>query len=508
MATFSYEFIDAVNNFAPANNHQYSWTDENVPDLVPVNRTTVSFSDDHLLTILKDVTWGYWKFSNASEKAKAKSLGLKEPGDAIAAYASRANVNAGKVVVDWVPGLLDGTQGIGVAEVREHVLAIEKRRRFVDSKYGAREWSTLEDDPEYGYRDTDDLWFMRPGANTSYIQSIKKLAKYNVPTEEAIAKPWGEDWDSLIGSDVYNGINMHPPTDFYLIASNRRIMVKNPERRYGPIEERMSFGPSTYAVERPHGTDPNDFTSFHPGQWNWSMQNPPPILYQLKSTAADENPLHWPKPQQLTDEEGNPQFDPADGTFPILDWTFLPLRISTLEEPSQLTAWLRLDPRLTWRDITCRMIPNGRPTINALNMRVSRFQKAVDIYPWRDSRKSLIKVEKDLALGLRTPLTMFNVVYNTTRGNTPGWNYGDGEDVPVDEVVWVDYRESLKYLNLTVDETFKPQVALQKQWKFFHQRAEDTTLRGIVMPADAYQCTEFMRRGRPRKSIPDKSLVG
>ncbi len=203
-------------------------------------------------------------------------------------------------------------------------------------------------------------------------------------------------------------------------------------------------------------------TSFHPGQHNWDITNLPAILYQLHPTAVDQHPENWPKPPQMRDVDGNPMFDPADPTFPILDWTILPFHISTKEDPCVMAAWLRLDPRMSWKDIIARMVPDGRPMPNVLNMRVSRLNVTLDIFPWRDSRQSQQKVENEIKNGKRKPLTTFHTLFNTTRGLTPGWNWSELErHVPVTELKWVGFKGKLAYLNSTTDLVgwkYKPDV--------------------------------------------------
>jgi hypothetical protein len=212
--------------------------------------------------------------------------------------------------------------------------------------------------------------------------------------------------------------------------------------------------------------NPDDVTSFHPGQHNWDITNLPAILYQLHPTTVDQHPENWPKPPQMRDLDGNPMFDPADPTFPILDWTILPFHISTKEDPCVMAAWLRLDPRMSWKDIIARMVPDDRPVPNVLNMRVSRLNASLDIFPWRDSHKSQQKVKDEIKKGKRKPLTSFHTIFNTTRGLTPGWNWSEFEYyVPVTELKWVEFKGKLAHLNSTTDLVglkYKPYVDNEK----------------------------------------------
>lgn len=457
--------------------------------------SSVDDSDQDLeLTRRQLYLYGYWVFANDEEQLKAFQFGIDTAEYAVQAYL-KLNGYAGDLLVTWKPGHLDGAQGIGIDTIRNHVEAIDNRRFRLGDHF-----PTLTKCPEYGYRGTDPLWYMRKGANTQYITSIQKLTKYTLPTEQEIVEAWGDDWYSLAGE--YN--QQHPPSKFYLAASNRKISRINTQRRYGPVEEKTEFGPAEYARPRPHGTDLNDVTSFHPGQWDWDMTNLPAILYQLKATDADNNPMQWPLPPQLRDADGNPVYDPADSTFPVLDFPFLPFSISTKEDPSQLAAWLRLDPRLTWHDITARMIATGRPQYNALNMRLSRFSVAVGIFRWRDSNKSSNKIQAEVQNGTRLPLTAFEVRYNTTRGRTPGWNYSDDEDVPATTVQFIPFGNRLSQLNSVVDSVAHLGAPRGPQGltlvRYSQQLAADNALRSTQAPISDYPDGNNIRRGRPRKS--------
>lgn len=217
---------------------------------------------------------------------------------------------------------------------------------------------------------------------------------------------------------------------------------------------------------------------------------------------VDQHPENWPKPPQMRDVDGNPMFDPADPTFPILDWTILPFHISTKEDPCIMAAWLRLDPRLTWKDIIARMVPDGRPVPNVLNMRVSRLNASLDIFPWRDSRQSQQKVEDEIEKGKRKPLTMFHTLFNTTRGLTPGWNWSEFEEhVPVTELKWVEFKGKLTHLNGTTDLVglkYKPDVDDEKlgeseAYEIWYQYPASA----YVNKADQGVSCHTTRRGRP-----------
>jgi len=193
-------------------------------------------------------------------------------------------------------------------------------------------------------------------------------------------------------------------------------------------------------------------------------------MYQLHPTTVDRHPENWPKPPQMRDVDGNPMFDPADLAFPILDWTILPFRISTNEDPCVMAAWLRLDPRMSWNDIIARMIPDGRPTPNVLNMRVSRLNASLDIFQWRDSFRSQQKVENEIKKGKRKPLTIFHTLFNTTRGLTPGWSWTEfDKHVPVTELKWIEFKGKLTHLNGAgnlVGWKYKPDVDDEKLHEF------------------------------------------
>lgn len=126
------------------------------------------------------------------------------------------------VMVDWIPGELDGSRGIGEATIGEHVAAIYRRRNVNTPN---RIFPSLSTNPSYGYCGTDPFWFMRKHADTSHVPNT--LRTYSAPSEAAVVKDW-LGWNSLAGAQL---VNPHPASEFYLAASNRDIIQGG---QYGP----------------------------------------------------------------------------------------------------------------------------------------------------------------------------------------------------------------------------------------------------------------------------------
>ncbi|KAI4220926.1 MAG: hypothetical protein L6R36_007263 [Xanthoria steineri] len=114
-------------------------------------------------------------------------------------------------------------------------------------------------------------------------------------------------------------------------------------------------GPTTYNPPRPIGpSGATDVTSFHPGQWNWSPQNMPNILYVYMSPQRREDFYDSCRPktaEEKRDAHGNTMYEqwPVPGSSPrkLLNYPHLPDQIGTREWWFVLEAWRRYDPRIT-----------------------------------------------------------------------------------------------------------------------------------------------------------------
>ncbi|KAI9374926.1 hypothetical protein BJX61DRAFT_550535 [Aspergillus egyptiacus] len=158
--------------------------------------------------------------------------------------------------------------------------------------------------------------------------------------------------------------------------------------------------------DSPNVDDPRNRTSSHPGQADWSWMNLPDILYQLRPTVkpkrAEEPPL---MPYLIHGRR-------------LRSFEILPDNISSAVGEFRVETWMRLDPRITLKDITDRMHPSFRITENALQQRNVRFRQAFAMIAWGSGNKRSLQLEENLikkmkALGL-------DVNSNSTRGVTPG----------------------------------------------------------------------------------------
>lgn len=166
--------------------------------------------------------FGQWVYSNSTDLITARFRTFVPADIAVQLYTKDDDQVAGLVMVDWIPGALDGSCSIGEATIKEHIAAIEHRRNL---NAPDMIFPSLSANPSYGYCGTDPHWFMRKHADTSYVPNT--LGTYSVPAEATIVKCW-PGWKSLAGAQV---VNPQPASHFYLAASNRDILQGG---QYGP----------------------------------------------------------------------------------------------------------------------------------------------------------------------------------------------------------------------------------------------------------------------------------
>ncbi|GLA71636.1 hypothetical protein AtubIFM55763_002116 [Aspergillus tubingensis] len=162
---------------------------------------------------------------------------------------------------------------------------------------------------------------------------------------------------------------------------------------------------STYREACQAQADSGDFTSFHPEQQDWSWDNLPDILYQLKPTGPKS------------------KIEPPDMPYPIngkvlRDIPVLPDHIASDVDEFRVEAWMRLDRRIRLSDITDRMSPEFRIAPNALQQRGGRFRQAFGMLAWDSGNKLSRELESKLMQTLMEHGIDPNL--NTTRGLTPG----------------------------------------------------------------------------------------
>ncbi|KAI9924457.1 hypothetical protein ASPWEDRAFT_167435 [Aspergillus wentii DTO 134E9] len=163
------------------------------------------------------------------------------------------------------------------------------------------------------------------------------------------------------------------------------------------------------AVPRQHSDgamDPRNFTSDHPDQKDWSWENLPDILYQLKPDK-DQPKLPTPRVKSYT----------IDGR-PLRDLPVLPDRISSVVEEFRVEAWQRLDRRVHLGDIVARMHKDFEINCNALQQRSVRFRQEFGLLTWGTGNKRSNDLENILMPKLHA--AGVDLLANTTRGYTPG----------------------------------------------------------------------------------------
>ncbi|OOF92178.1 hypothetical protein ASPCADRAFT_55831, partial [Aspergillus carbonarius ITEM 5010] len=155
----------------------------------------------------------------------------------------------------------------------------------------------------------------------------------------------------------------------------------------------------------PESAELRDHTSFHPDQQDWSWDNLPDILYQLKPIG----PKSKIEPPTMS--------YPINGKY-LREIPVLPNHIASDVEEFRVEAWMRLDRRIRLSDIIDRMGVEFRIAPNALQQRGGRFRQAFRMLAWDSGNK----LSRDLEAELLKALTQHGIdpSLNTTRGLSPG----------------------------------------------------------------------------------------
>ncbi|MCJ1380159.1 hypothetical protein MMC17_003262 [Xylographa soralifera] len=194
--------------------------------------------------------------------------------------------------------------------------------------------------------------------------------------------------------------------------------------------------PLLYDVPRPFPvTDPDDRTSYHPGQRTWSIDNLPDILYQIYPDLEWYRFMHTGLPEPKVDRHGWGIYEswPVDPKAPrmLLDFPILPDEIGTKEHYIFIEIWRRWDPRIRLIDITMRMNYN-RPSENALNSALQRVRLSYNVLSWHQIWRNIEgNKNRDKVIA---SLPMCAIEANSSRGHTPGlvipWMGEDGGRIP------------------------------------------------------------------------------
>ncbi|OJJ48878.1 hypothetical protein ASPZODRAFT_164479 [Penicilliopsis zonata CBS 506.65] len=148
--------------------------------------------------------------------------------------------------------------------------------------------------------------------------------------------------------------------------------------------------------------DRDDRTSIHAEQMHWSVNSLPDILYVLKPTSQHAKSR---KSIKIASFEifGKP----------VREFAVLPRQISSRVEGWRMEAWLRLDRRLTVKDILERIDPKYNISVEQLERRRKFFRDTFHVACWGP-----IKTTSEISLRLRE--AGIEPALNTTRGLTPG----------------------------------------------------------------------------------------
>ncbi|KAG7005139.1 hypothetical protein G7Y79_00021g050060 [Physcia stellaris] len=190
--------------------------------------------------------------------------------------------------------------------------------------------------------------------------------------------------------------------------------------------------PTAYDPPRQVGYSPADVTDFKAGQWTWSPDQLPNVLYTLLPSpfAAWQEFRQRQVPYMKTpDGEVVTERWPVPGQaprkmryFPILHGMNT---IGTQEHPLLLLALRRLDPAITWSDIHMRMPLPGRVSdLGAFDASIYRcFSLPFSLISWHNicaGRDSGAYWADERHRIIRDQLPTTAELMNSTRGYVPG----------------------------------------------------------------------------------------
>ncbi|KAL3488266.1 hypothetical protein BJX62DRAFT_227424 [Aspergillus germanicus] len=185
-------------------------------------------------------------------------------------------------------------------------------------------------------------------------------------------------------------------------------------RNHGRVSKPTSKKTKSYSKPKavPRQDSPNaknikNRTLHHPAQTEWTWENMPEIIYQLK-----------PEGKSNRNEEPPPILSYQIHDHDVRDLPILPDNISSTVEEFRVEAWMRLDRRIRLKDITDRIHPDFRLRENALQQRGVRFRQAFGLLAWDSGNKRSLKLEEKLLAKMRN--LGLDPSSNSTRGITPG----------------------------------------------------------------------------------------
>ncbi|EQL33215.1 hypothetical protein BDFG_04659 [Blastomyces dermatitidis ATCC 26199] len=166
-------------------------------------------------------------------------------------------------------------------------------------------------------------------------------------------------------------------------------MAEQRVNQYTSVSTAQSETAST-VIHCQHSSPPEaNHTCHHIETQSCSDENLPPLLFQLDPPTA---PSTTPIPNLV---ENGQEVKDHDGAV-IRDFPFLPRYISKRPLAWQLEYWMRLDSRLTYRDIKARMTVEKAdlPSDNSLNMRREREARApLGLSCWTIRRGAVTRAE-------------------------------------------------------------------------------------------------------------------
>ena len=165
------------------------------------------------------------------------------------------------------------------------------------------------------------------------------------------------------------------------------------------------------AQQRVDPSNPQDLTTPIPAEHGWSEDRPDPVLGQL------DPPKNWydiPAPRPLSNRDGLPKI--GRDNKPVLNFSFLPPKLSSRLEPFRMETYFRKHPSMTYSALWHRQ-PSWVPAPtskfrNALNNQ--RRRKGREPYLARDWSRRYSGRPTRVLVELIDRLTFEQITYNTT----------------------------------------------------------------------------------------------
>jgi hypothetical protein len=316
------------------------------------------------------LNWGCYVFASEQDAQRAKDLGLEYPSLVVWA-AKNGHPGLELVLLKWVPGIYEGSQGPGwgACNAYVHVDHID----FLRAHWFGQ--PPVADDELPVYTGTDLHWLERHGADGSALDAFKKLnnryrstqALSELQVEQLLIDNRGFHERNTLQATAAGIV---PPTPAEQVAKNVILEWSNPRPEL------------FYPMKMQHPIDPakplREQTSFHAACVDLEHGKEAHGAHYLISGLETKNkPSFLKTPYTLLNSAGETMstiFYDSHGAreIQLQDLPFLPQYISSDEDKVTLMAFKNAGT--DWPQITAHIDPATRQTPNCYQTRANRFR--------------------------------------------------------------------------------------------------------------------------------------